>query len=151
MKKIILALLALLACSFVAGAADISIRQIRDPVQFQSWIADNISDVSGVATNIAGASIVSGNIVQARITNALASAGQYVLGNIPVASITNAASSLGASIGGNIPSAALTNAIDSIALVPNAASYTNVIISKNDKTNTIIVIEGQVSSWVVTQ
>ena len=42
-------------------------------------------------------------------------------------------------------------ALGATALQPNAASYTNVIISADDKTNTIIVIKGQVTSWVVTE
>lgn len=37
------------------------------------------------------------------------------------------------------------------ALLANSASYTNVIKSGDNKTNTIIVINGQVTSWVVTQ
>jgi hypothetical protein len=50
---------------------------------------------------------------------------------------------------GNIESARLTNAISAVALVPNTASYTNVIVSKDDKTNTIIVIKGQIISWTI--
>lgn len=42
-------------------------------------------------------------------------------------------------------------ALGATALQPNAASYTNVIISADDKTNTIIVIKGQVTSWVITE
>ena len=40
-------------------------------------------------------------------------------------------------------------ALGATALQPNAASYTNVIVSADAKTNTIIVIRGQLSSWTV--
>lgn len=33
----------------------------------------------------------------------------------------------------------------------NAVSFTNVVISADAKTNTIIVINGQITSWVVTE
>lgn len=128
MKKITIALIVLLVAAWAASAAEISLRQIRDPVQFKDWLATNISDVSGVATNIAGASIVSGNIAVARVTNALASAGATIGGNIPVAALTNA---LAANLG--------------------TVDYTNVIVSADSKTNTIIVINGLVTSWVVTE
>lgn len=122
MKKIIIAAL-VLASVMVASGADITIRQIRDPVKFQAWIASNISDVSGVATNIAGSSIVSGNIAVARITNA--------------------ASTVGASIGGNIPVAALTNALaGSIGTYNVTNSFTS-----GTNVNTIIVLKGLVTSW----
>lgn len=37
------------------------------------------------------------------------------------------------------------------ALQPNAVATTNVIVSLDAKTNTIIVLGGQITSWVVTQ
>jgi len=37
------------------------------------------------------------------------------------------------------------------ALQPNAVAATNVIVSGDAKTNTIIVIGGQITSWVVTE
>lgn len=37
------------------------------------------------------------------------------------------------------------------ALQPNAVAKTNVIVSADAKTNTIIVIGGQITSWVVTE
>ena len=111
MKKLIIGLAVLLVAAFVASAATISYREVRDPKKLRTWLETNISDVSGTATNIAGASIVSGNIAVARITNAMASAGATIGGNIPAAALTNAAGSVGSSIGGNIPAAALTNAV----------------------------------------
>jgi hypothetical protein len=109
---------------------------------------ESVATLEATITNIPAASVTSGNIAQARITNALATAGALVLGNIPVASITNAAGSVGASIGGNIPVAALTNAL---ATNLGTVDYTNVIVSADAKTNTIIVINGLVTSWVVTE
>lgn len=126
MRKSLIAAFVLLTAAYVQ-AATITMSEIKNPIKFKAWLDANISDVSGVATNIAGASIVSGNIVQARITNALASAGPYVLGNIPVASITNAAASLGASIGGNIPVAALSNAFTATIQPAYAAGKFSVV------------------------
>lgn len=37
------------------------------------------------------------------------------------------------------------------ALQPNAVAKTNVIVSVDNKTNTLIVIGGQITSWVVTE
>lgn len=37
------------------------------------------------------------------------------------------------------------------ALQPNSASYTSILVTADAKTNTVIVISGQVTSWVVTQ
>lgn len=90
MKKLIIGLAVLLVAAFVASAATISYREVRDPKKLRTWLETNISDVSGTATNIAGASIVSGNIAVARITNAMASAGATIGGNIPAAALTNA-------------------------------------------------------------
>ena len=117
MKKFIYAVAALVLLGAAAQAAEISIRQIRDPVQFQEWIADNISDVSGTATNIAGASIVSGNIAVARITNALASA------VIPAAGISNAVVST------YLPAAAVGRfqVVGTTQLVFIASGVTNVV------------------------
>jgi hypothetical protein len=64
----------------------------------------------GALTNLDATKLESGNAPIARLTNACATIGPYVLGNIPVAAITNAAKTVGAQIGGNIPVAAITNA-----------------------------------------
>jgi hypothetical protein len=108
---------------------------------------DKLVAIDAATLPVAG---LTGNIAQARITNALATAGATIGGNIPVAAITNAAGSVGASIGGNIPVAAVTNALNQ-----TASAVTNVVITADAKTNTIIIVPvGQVNvirSWVVTQ
>ena len=129
---------------------------------------ETVAGLSETITNIPAASVTSGNLAVARITNAAATVGSYIGGNIPVAAMTNAAGSIGASIGGNIPVAAMTNAAGSIgasiggnvpiasltnALATNLGTvdYTNVIVTADAKTNTIIVINGLVTSWIVTE
>lgn len=97
-----------------------------------------VSAATGAVTSIA--------TLEATITNLAASA--VTSGNIAVARITNAAATVGASIGGNVPIAALTNAL---AANLGTVDYTNVIVSADAKTNTIIVINGLVTSWVVTE
>ena len=69
-----------------------TIRQIRDPVQFQLLInADHQAIVAGVGTSTNNASaITSGNLPLAQMTNALPTAGAYIGGNIAVAALTNA-------------------------------------------------------------
>lgn len=105
-----------------------------------------VSGAMTIATN--GETTLAGNIPVARITNAAATVGASIGGNIPVAAITNALTTGGASIGGNITVAALTNAL---AANLGTVDYTNVIVSADAKTNTIIVINGLVTSWVVTE
>ena len=119
MKKYIIAIAAGLALVAVAQATDISLRQVRDPVQLKEWMEANISDVSGVATNIAGSSIVSGNIAVARITNALSTA------VIPVAGISNAV------VTTYLPASAIGrfNVVGTTQLVFIASGVTNVIDS----------------------
>jgi len=106
-----------------------------------------VSAATGTVADVAALNATITNIPAASVTS----------GNIAVARITNAAATVGASIGGNIPAAAMTNGMATTiglaasAIKPNAVAVTNVIVSGDAKTNTIVVIGGQITSWTVTE
>ena len=113
-----------------------------------SGAADTVLDTTGAGTITVG----SADVTAVTVTTDGTGDSEVVLpnasigdGEIDFSSVTYA------DLSGNIASASLTNAIGSIALVPNSANYTNVIVSKDDKTNTIVVINGQITGWTITQ
>jgi hypothetical protein len=88
--------------STVALAVDsYRVDQVRDPrvlasrltADFTSVVstsdAARVTALEATITNIPAASITAGNVAQARLTNALATAGSTIGGNIPIAAVTN--------------------------------------------------------------
>lgn len=168
MKKIfVLALLGLLAGSaWAAQDVGVSQREVRDPRKFEAIFEANAADVEsrlavieaidgaggaltpgyivvGQSDTVAVAVAVSGDI--AMTTGGVVSISSGVIVNDDVA--TNAAivsTKLSAEAQASL-------ALADSALQPNAASYTNVIVSADAKTNTITVIDGQLTDWTVTE
>ena len=118
--------------------------EVRNPVRLKSWLEANAADAetriaaveaAGVGGTLAPAQIIVGSAA----SNATAVA---VSGAITIA--TNGVTTLAA---GTVTSLGKADT----ALQPNSVNVTNVIVSGDSKTNTIIVLRGLITSWTVTE
>ena len=80
-----------------------------------------------------------------------ATAGVLTAGTLPVASGGTGAATLTGIVKGTGTTAMIPAVAGTDYLAPNAVNATNVIVSGDSKTNTIIVLKGLITSWVVTE
>lgn len=95
-----------------------------------TMIVDNvqgdISKCTGTPTafGINATNVTAGNLAQARISNALGTAGSLIGGNVPIAAVSNAMGSAGATIGGNVSATTISNAVahGAFTAIPNSTN-----------------------------
>lgn len=118
-------------------------------------IAYGVTQSASTVWNVAN-SAGTADLIQLSNTGALAVEGTITSGGVVVPTVANATytatvAKAASAIQPTTATYTATVAKAASALQPNAASYTNVVVSGDGKTNTIIVIGGQITSWVVTQ
>jgi hypothetical protein len=124
----------------VAQSIDWTIRQVRDPVQLKDKLNSDGTTVEGRLADLEAST----NVYIATGLAAFDVSG-FTNGVLPAARIPFAAYSIAGFTNGTLASARLS------AEITAGMSVTNVIISSDAKTNTIVVRAGKVISWTVGQ
>lgn len=168
MKKFIILFMSTVALvGLVMAAQDVTIerRDVEDAVKLRALLIANATDaqtrISSVEAAGVGGALASGKIIVGNSGGT--GEAQTVTGDISLSNAGVSAIASGVIVDADIKTNALiastklsvaaqaSLAKADSALQPNLVTVTNVIVSADAKTNTIIVVGGQLTSWVVTQ
>jgi hypothetical protein len=164
--NMILAVVLLAAVGYAAQDTALDgLAEVRDPVRLKSWLEANAGDaetrIAAVEAAGVGGALASGKIIVGNsggTGEAQTVSGDFTLSNTGVGAIAS-----GVIVDADIKTNALiaatklsaaaqaSLALADSALQPNAVSRTNSFVDTAGLTNTIIVLQGRVTSWTVAE